>query len=82
MIYFIDTTLCDNVCQWLVAGVSSGTPIPSTNKTDRHDIPERLILLNSYTIIEPDDGQWGVLDINKSWTGMIGILKERVSLIL
>jgi hypothetical protein len=36
----LDTTLCDKVCQWLVAGrwVSLGTPVSSTNKTDRHYI--------------------------------------------
>jgi hypothetical protein len=33
----LDTTLCDKVCQWLVAGrwFSPGTPVSSTNKTDR-----------------------------------------------
>jgi hypothetical protein len=36
----IDTTLCDNVCQWFAAGqwYSPGTPVSSTNKTDRNDI--------------------------------------------
>ena len=31
----LDTTLCDKVCQWLVAGqwFSSSTPVSSTNKT-------------------------------------------------
>jgi len=34
------------VCHWLATGLwcSPGTPVPSTNKTDRHDITE--ILLN------------------------------------
>jgi hypothetical protein len=38
----LDTTLCDKVCQWLVTGwwFSPGTPVSSTNKTDRHDITE------------------------------------------
>ena len=37
-----DTTLCDKVCQWLAAGqwFSLGTPVSSTNKTDRQDITE------------------------------------------
>ena len=37
-----DTTLCDKVCQWLATGpwFSPGSPVSSTNKTDRHDIPE------------------------------------------
>ena len=41
----LDTTLCDKVCQWFAAGgwFSPGTPISSTNKTDRHDLT--LILL-------------------------------------
>jgi len=34
----LDTTLCDKVCQWLVAG----TLVSSTNKTDCHDITEIL----------------------------------------
>jgi hypothetical protein len=39
------TTLCDKVCQWLAAGhwFSPGTPVSSTNKTDRHDITEILL---------------------------------------
>ena len=36
----LDTTLCDKVCQWLAAGrlFSPGTPVSSSNNTDRHDI--------------------------------------------
>jgi len=49
-----DTTLCDKVSQWLVAGrwFSSGTPVSSTNKTDRHDIAEILlkVVLNTITL--------------------------------
>ena len=34
----LNTTLCDTVCQWLVAGrwLSPGTPVSSNNITDRH----------------------------------------------
>jgi hypothetical protein len=41
----LDTALCDKVCQWLAAGqwFSSGTPVSSTNKTDRHNITEKLL---------------------------------------
>ena len=41
----LDTTLCDKVCQWLATGrcFSPGTPVSSTNKTDRHDIAEILL---------------------------------------
>ena len=36
----LDITLCDKVCQWLATGrwFSSGTPVSSTNKIDRHVI--------------------------------------------
>ena len=50
----LDTTLCDKVCQWLAAGrwFSLGTPVSSTNKTDRHDITEILlkVALNTITL--------------------------------
>ena len=35
----LDTTLCDKGCQWF----STGSPVSSTNKTDRHDIIEILL---------------------------------------
>ena len=37
--------LCDKVCQWYAAyrWFSPGTPVYSTNKTDRHDITEALL---------------------------------------
>ena len=40
-----DTKLCDKVCEWLTAGLwfSLGTPVSSTNKSDRHDITEILL---------------------------------------
>ena len=40
------------VCQWLVAGqwISSGTPISSINKTDRHEITEILLKVALSTI--------------------------------
>ena len=45
----LDATLCDKICQWLATDrwFSLGTPVSSTNKTDRHDIAE--ILLNTMT---------------------------------
>jgi hypothetical protein len=47
----LDATLCDKVCQWLdtCGWFSPGTPISSTNKTDRHDIAKILlkVALNS-----------------------------------
>jgi hypothetical protein len=46
------TTLCDKVCQWLAAGqwFSLGSPVSSTNKTDRHDISEILLKVSLNTI--------------------------------
>jgi len=39
------STLCYKVCQWLATGrwFSPGTPVSSTNKTDRHDITEIVL---------------------------------------
>ena len=46
------TTLCDKVCQWLVAGwgFSPGTLVSSTTKTDCHNITEILLKVTLYTI--------------------------------
>ena len=43
-----DTTLCNKGCQCL--WFSPGTPVSSTNKTDRHDIREILVKLALNTI--------------------------------
>jgi hypothetical protein len=56
-IYFrrgvLDTTLCDKVNQWLATGLwfSAGTPVFSTNNTDRYDMAEILLkmVLNTIT---------------------------------
>ena len=52
MLCVLDTTLCDKVCQWLAAGrwFSLGTPVSSTNKTDRNDITEILLKVALNTI--------------------------------
>jgi hypothetical protein len=41
----LDTTICDRVCQWLATGrwFFPGSPVFSTNKSDRHDITEILL---------------------------------------
>ena len=46
------TTSRDTVCQWLATDrwFSPGTPVSSTNKTDRHDITELLLKVASNTI--------------------------------
>jgi hypothetical protein len=48
----LDTTLCDNVFQWLATGrwFSPGTPVPSTNKSDCHDRAEILSTAEISTI--------------------------------
>jgi hypothetical protein len=49
---FLYTTLCDKVCQWLATGrwFSSGSPVSSTNKADRHDITDILLKVALNTI--------------------------------
>ena len=51
----LHTTLYDKACQWLVIcrRFSPGTPVSSTNKTDRHDIAEMLlqVALNSILLL-------------------------------
>ena len=53
------TTLCDKVCQWPATGqwFSPGTPVSSTNKTDRHNIDEILlkVVLNTINQINKTD---------------------------
>ena len=48
----LDVTLCYNICERLATGgwFSPGTPISSTNKTDRHDITEILLKVELNTI--------------------------------
>ena len=48
----LNTTLCHKVSQWLATcrWFSLGTPVSSTNKTDRHDITEILLKVALSTI--------------------------------
>ena len=48
----LDTTLCHEYCHWLAADrwFSSGPPVSSTIKTDRHDITEILFIVALNTI--------------------------------
>jgi hypothetical protein len=54
----LDTTLCDKVCQWIATGrwFSLGTPVSSTNKTDRHDINEIWLTV-----------AWNTLTLTETW---------------
>ena len=51
----LDTTLCYKVCPWLATGqwFSPGTPVSSTNETDRLDMTDILlkVALNTITWI-------------------------------
>ena len=53
----LDTTLCDQVCQWLPTDrwFSPGTPVSTTNKTDLRDITEILlkVALNTINVYKP-----------------------------
>ena len=73
----LDTTLCDKVCQWLAAGqwFSPGTPVSSTNKTDRHDITEILLkgVLNTINYLSQQPSfifieQYLCISFNIIWT--------------
>jgi hypothetical protein len=68
--HFIDTTLCDKVCQWLATGqwFSSGTLVSSTNKTDHHNITN---------IVES-----GVVDIFKHTAKKIRKLNKQIKFYL
>ena len=48
----LDTTLCDEICQWLATGqwFSPGTLVSSTNKPDHHDITEIFLKVALNTI--------------------------------
>ena len=52
MLWVLDTTLCDKVCQWLATGrwFSPDPQVSSTNKADSHDIAEILLKVALNTI--------------------------------
>jgi hypothetical protein len=66
----LDTTLCDQVCQWLATGrwFPLYTPVSSTNKTDRHDITEILLNVALNTIsLTLVCGCWGFQTPTQGW---------------
>ena len=71
----LDTTLCDKVCQWLATGrcFFPGTPVSSTNKTDRHDITEILIKVALDTINQAIDQTYTFLFQTLYNTQYIGV---------
>jgi hypothetical protein len=67
-LWVLNTTLCDQVCQWLATGLwfFLGTPVSSTNKADSHDITEILlkVVFNTITIthkMKPQKPTWEVI---------------------
>ena len=63
----LDTTLCNKVYQWLATGrwFSPGTPVSSTNKTDRHNIAEILLRVALNTINQTIFIGWNLYRITK-----------------
>ena len=62
----LDTVLCDEV--WLAAGrwFSPGTPVSSTNKTDRHDITGISLKVALITITHNPNTEWKIfIDDNR-----------------
>ena len=51
----LDTTICDEVCQWFATGrwFSPGTSVSSTNKTDRYDLNEIVLKVTLNIINQP-----------------------------
>jgi len=72
----LDTASCDKVCQWLATGrwFSPGTPVSSTNKTDRHDITEILLTVALNTITNTQQTHIGKM-ISKDKINVDCILK-------
>ena len=75
-------TLCDKVCQWLAAGrwFSPGTPVSSTNITDRHYITE-ILLKVAINTIKPNQNQsiYDQIEINRPFlkTQLVQVWKKK-----
>jgi hypothetical protein len=59
------TTLWDIVCQWLTIGrwFSPGSPVSSTNKTDRHDTTAEILLKVTLNTITHNTSQLNIAEI-------------------
>ena len=77
----LDTTLCNNVCQWHATGrwFSPGTTVSSTNKTDQRDITEILlkVALNTVNITKSQYINELIL-LNQHILGSLYIIKDQV----
>ena len=38
-----------------------------------------VYIINRYEVVEPPDGQWGIMNEDGNWTGMIGMVMNKVS---
>jgi hypothetical protein len=63
----LDTTLCNEVCQWFAASLwfSPCTPVSSSNKTDCHDTTEILLKVALNTINTQSNPSWSIIFLNK-----------------
>jgi hypothetical protein len=81
----LDTTLCDKVCQWLAAGhwFSERILVFSTNKTDWHDITEKLlnVVLNTIMLTQAQiqDFTLGGALLGEGSGKLLGIRKYKTS---
>jgi hypothetical protein len=77
----LDTTLYDKVCQWLAADrcFFPGTPVSSTNETDRHEIIETLfkVALNTITITYFRSGAAIIVELSE-WNASINLIIYQV----
>ena len=64
----LNTTLCDQVCQWLATGrqFSLGKLVSCTNKTDHHDITEILLKVALYIITLTQSAKRQISDTSKN----------------
>ena len=73
----LETTLCDQVCQWFATGrwYSPNTPVSSTNKTDRHNIADMLLNVVLNTITDSPSPQRMLLN-NNAYFGYVELMSN------
>jgi hypothetical protein len=75
----LDATLCYKVCQWIATGrwFSPGTPVPSTNKTDRLDRTEILLKVALSTITPVIMFNFDLLYIKNTYTRSVCVIDRK-----
>jgi hypothetical protein len=78
----LDATLCYKVCQWLATGrwFSPGTPVPSTNKTDRLDRTEILLKVALSTITPVIMFNFDLLYIKNTYTRSVCVIDRKIQI--